>query len=82
MNNFAQLAVDISGKSLKVYNIDGAEFEEKYGHKCPIGVNGRNSDNALYREKLGWEVSQSLRSGMEKTYEWIATQVAATKGEE
>ena len=76
MNDFAQMAIDISGKNLTVYNIDGEEFESKYGHKCPIGVNGRNSDNALYREKLGWEVSQPLRTGMEKTYEWIAAQVA------
>ena len=79
MNNFAQMAVDISGKELTVYNIDGAEFEAKYGHKCPIGVNGRNSDNDLYREKLGWEVSQPLRTGMEKTYEWISAQVEAAK---
>ena len=51
------------------------DFEKKYGHKCPIGVNGRNSDNTLYREKIGWEVSQPLRAGMEDTYEWVKKQV-------
>ena len=74
INDFAQMAIDISGKDISIYNIDGDDFEAKYGHRCPIGVNGRNSDNTLYREKLGWAVSQSLREGMQKTYEWIAKQ--------
>ena len=59
----------------KWHNIDGEEFEEKYGHKCPIGVNGRNSDNTLFEEKVGWVVSQPLIEGMQKTYEWIKEQV-------
>lgn len=75
INNFAQMAIDISGKEVSLYNIDGEEFKKKYGHKCPVGVNGRNSDNALYKEKVGWVVSQPLRRGMEKTYRWIKKQV-------
>ena len=75
INDFARMAIDISGKNLELYNIDGQEFEEKYGHKCPIGVNGRNSDNSLYREKIGWEVSQPLHKGMKTTYNWILEQV-------
>ena len=75
INNFAQMAIDISGKDLLIHNIDGEEFKIKYGHKCPIGVNGRNSDNNLYKEKIGWAVSQPLREGMQKTYEWILEQV-------
>ena len=71
MNEFAQMAIDISGKSIGVDNIDGERFETKYGHKCPIGVQGRNSDNTLYKEKIGWAVSQPLIVGMEKTFEWI-----------
>jgi len=71
MNDFARMVIDISGKELSIYNIDGEEFEAKYGHKCPVGVNGRNSDNTLYREKLGWAVSQPLIDGMELTYDWI-----------
>jgi nucleoside-diphosphate-sugar epimerase len=69
------MAIQISGKDLELYNIDGEEFEAKYGHKCPIGVNGRNSDNTLYREKIGWEVSQPLYEGMKMTYNWILEQV-------
>ena len=69
------MAIDISGKDLKIHNIDGKEFEETYGHKCPIGVNGRNSDNTLYKEQLNWSVSEPLIDGMKKTYNWIKKQV-------
>lgn len=75
INDFAKMAIDISGKDVSIYNIDGEDFIKKYGHKCPVGVNGRNSDNTLYKEKIGWVVSQPLRVGMEKTYEWIKKQV-------
>jgi nucleoside-diphosphate-sugar epimerase len=75
INSFAQMAIDISKKNVIIHNIDGEEFESKYGHRCPIGVNGRNSDNTLYRDRIGWSVSRSLREGMEKTYEWIKGQV-------
>ena len=71
MNEFAQIAIDISGKNITIDNIDGEKFQSKYGHKCPIGVQGRNSDNTLYREKIGWSVSQPLKVGMVKTFEWI-----------
>ena len=81
INNFVRMAIDISGKEVSLYNIQGQEFEEKYGHRCPIGVNGRNSDNTLYREKMGWSVSQPLREGMEKTYKWICEQIEKQQGE-
>ena len=79
INDFANMAIDISGKDVILYNIEGEEFEKKYGHKCPIGVNGRNSDNALYEEKIGWKVSQPLINGMRKTYAWIFEQIGQTK---
>ena len=79
INDFANMSIDISGKDVILYNIDGEEFEKKYGHKCPIGVNGRNSDNALYEEKIGWKVSQPLIDGMKKTYAWIFEQIGKTK---
>jgi nucleoside-diphosphate-sugar epimerase len=74
MNDFAKMAIEVSGKKLDVYNIDGDDFYEKYGHQCPIGVNGRNSDNSLYLEKVGWKVSEPLIDGMRKTYDWINKQ--------
>ena len=80
INNFAQMAIDISGKDLSIYNIDGEEFVEKYGHKCPVGVNGRNSDNTLYSEKIGWVVSEPLRKGMERTFAWIKSEVEKDNG--
>ena len=48
MNDFAKMAIQVSNKALDIYNIDGEDFFNKYGHKCPIGVNGRNRDNSLY----------------------------------
>ena len=76
MNEFARMAINVSGKQLDIYNIDGDDFLNKYGHKCPIGVNGRNSDNSLYFEKVGWKVSQPLLDGMQKTFKWINEQVS------
>tara|TARA_R110002012_G_scaffold74074_5_gene188157 strand:+ start:462 stop:1466 length:1005 start_codon:yes stop_codon:yes gene_type:complete len=75
INNFAQMAIDISEKQVTLYNIDGKEFKDKYGHACPIGVNGRNSDNNLYKQKIGWAVSGPLVDGMTETYHWVEEQV-------
>ena len=75
INELAQIAIDASGKNLTIHNIDGEEFVSKYGFTCPLGVKGRNSHNALYREKVGWEVNQPLRDGMMSTYSWINEQV-------
>ena len=74
INDLAKMAIDISNKNVTIDNIDGQEFFDKYGHKCPLGVNGRNSDNKLYKEKLNWVVSRPLREGIEKTYAWIKQQ--------
>lgn len=76
INELAKMAIEISEKALTVSNIHGQEFYEKYGFSCPTGVRGRNSDNRLYREKVGWEVSQPLRVGMVETYNWIKQEVA------
>ena len=75
INQLAQMAIDISGKNISIKNIDGQEFIDKYGFKCPTGVRGRNSDNKLYKEKIGWEVSEPLLVGMEKTFSWIDEKV-------
>jgi nucleoside-diphosphate-sugar epimerase len=64
INELAQMIIDISGKSLVIKNIDG-----------PVGVSGRKSDNKLYKEKMGWVVSDSLRNGIEKTYKWIENSI-------
>jgi GDP-D-mannose 3',5'-epimerase len=75
INELAKICIDISGKDLRIKNLDGEEFINKYGFGCPLGVRGRNSDNRLFREKLGWEVNQPLRQGLEKTFDWINKQV-------
>ena len=75
INQLAQMAIDISDKNISIHNIDGQEFIDKYGFKCPLGVRGRRSDNKLYRTIIGWEVSEPLIIGMQKTYSWINEQV-------
>ena len=75
INELAKMAIDISGKNIKIENIYGDNFLKKYGHKCPLGVKGRNSDNKLYYEKIGWQVSEPLINGLQKTYEWINKKV-------
>jgi nucleoside-diphosphate-sugar epimerase len=71
INQLAQMVIDISGKDITIKNTFGDEFYQKYGFSCPTGVRGRNSDNKLYREQMGWEVSTPLIEGISKTYEWI-----------
>jgi len=79
INQLAQMAIDISGKNIRIKNIYGKEFFDKYGFKCPLGVRGRNSDNRLFKKELGWEVSKPLIEGMRETYEWIGQMVSHAK---
>jgi nucleoside-diphosphate-sugar epimerase len=80
INDFARMAIAISGKTLSIRNIYGEDFEKEYGFPCPVGVRGRNSDNELIRSKLGWDFQMSLRAGMEKTYAWISKQAEKRRG--
>ncbi len=75
INQLAEMAIKISGKNIVIHNLDGQDFIKKYGFACPTGVRGRNSDNKLFREKIGWTVSDPLLKGMEKTFSWIDEQV-------
>ena len=56
----------------------GIKLNRKYNLNAPRGVNGRNSDNTLILQKLGWEPSTKLVDGLRKTYDWIQAQVEAT----
>jgi len=51
--------------------IAGVRLRRRYKLDAPKGVRGRNSDNALIQEKLGWSPSIRLEEGMRRTYEWI-----------
>jgi GDP-D-mannose 3', 5'-epimerase len=68
INELAHLIMHIAGKSIGVRHIRG-----------PLGVRGRNSDNRLIREPLGWAPNRPLREGLEQTYEWISGQVAGSR---
>lgn len=65
INHFADMIIGLSGKKLSVKHIDG-----------PTGVRGRNSDNKLIEEKLGWKPSCALIDGLKVTYNWISQQIS------
>ena len=60
-----------------VEEIAGITLKRQYNVNAPKGVNGRNSDNTLIQERLGWAPQISLREGMEQTYRWIYDQMVA-----
>jgi nucleoside-diphosphate-sugar epimerase len=60
-----------------VEKIAGVELKRNYKLDAPKGVRGRNSDNTLIQQKLGWTPSIRLEDGMRKTYEWIYEQMTA-----
>ena len=64
INDLAKMIIEISRKNISINNISG-----------PMGVRGRNSDNKLYYKNIGWQPTQSLLEGIEKTYAWINEKV-------
>lgn len=64
INQLVDIVSEIAGKKIKKKHIEG-----------PTGVKGRNSDNKLIYEKLGWKPSSKLKDGLEKTYKWINDQL-------
>jgi nucleoside-diphosphate-sugar epimerase len=68
INQLADMIMDIAGKRVEKRHIPG-----------PLGVRGRNSDNRLIRERLGWAPSQPLSAGLESTYSWIERQTRSNK---
>ena len=68
INKLAETVMDITGKKVRIKHIPG-----------PLGVRGRNSDNQLIRDKLGWEPKYPLRDGLKKTYLWIEKQIEKGK---
>lgn len=63
INSMAHTIMEIAGKKLTINHVPG-----------PLGVRGRNSDNKIIREELGWAPSMRLRDGLAKTYTWIDEQ--------
>jgi nucleoside-diphosphate-sugar epimerase len=64
INELAEIIMGIAGKKVTLNHIPG-----------PEGVRGRNSDNKLIREKLGWAPNMPLKDGLEISYNWIEKQV-------
>ncbi len=68
IDELVRLVMDIAGKKLSIKHVSG-----------PIGVRGRNSDNTLYFQKMGWKPSEKLSRGLKKSYQWIERQVQNQK---
>lgn len=68
INRLAEIIMGIAGKQLTINHIDG-----------PLGVQGRNSDNELIEDRLGWKPRQPLAEGIAKTYSWIENQISVMK---
>jgi nucleoside-diphosphate-sugar epimerase len=65
INKLTFLIAKLAGKNLSIRNIDG-----------PVGVMGRNSDNKLIKEMLGWAPQDNLEQGLTNTYNWIKSSIA------
>ena len=57
--------------------IGGVKLKRVYNLAAPKGVRGRNSDNTLIRERLGWAPAIPLETGLEATYRWIYDQMTS-----
>ena len=69
--------VTVNGLVDIVEAIAGTKLKRRYNLDAPKGVRGRNSDNTLIMERLGWAPSIRLEDGLEKTYRWIFNQMTA-----
>ena len=69
INGLLDMIADIAGKTVKRRHVHG-----------PLGVRGRNSDNDLVKQALGWAPARPLREGLELTYDWIERQVRSSAG--
>jgi len=72
--------VTVNGLVDLIEGIEGMTLQRRYDLTAPQGVRGRNSDNALIQERLGWQPSTPLRAGLERTYAWIWAQLTGAQG--
>jgi nucleoside-diphosphate-sugar epimerase len=72
--------VSINGLIDIVQSIASIQVERDHDLTAPQGVRGRNSDNTLIQELMGWEPSISLKDGLTRTYEWVEQQLLAREG--
>jgi len=62
-----------------VERIAGVTLKRNYDLGAPKGVRGRNSDNTMIQDRLGWAPSTRLADGLERTYAWIYDQMVAAR---
>jgi nucleoside-diphosphate-sugar epimerase len=68
INNLVLLIANLVNKNVTINNVPG-----------PLGVMGRNSDNRLIKELIGWSPGEDLETGLLKTYQWINEQILLGK---
>jgi GDP-D-mannose 3',5'-epimerase len=69
--------VSINGLVSIVEEIAGIKLKRNYKLDAPLGVRGRNSDNALIESLFGWSPATQLKTGMTALYHWIDAQLKA-----
>lgn len=67
--------VSVNSLVTMIEDYAGVKLKRRYDLSAPQGVRGRNSDNTLIRQVLGWAPNLPLRSGIERTFDWISEQV-------
>ena len=72
INDLVEITSKVAGKAVSRRHVMDA----------PLGVRGRNSNNDVVREKLGWDYTMTLEEGIGKTYAWIEQQVEKQNNEQ
>ena len=65
IDQLLEIIAGLAGKKLRI----------QHDLTKPQGVRGRNSDNTMLRERLGWEPSTPLEDGLRTTYLWIESEL-------
>ena len=72
INELVEITAKVAGKAVS----------RRHNLKAPLGVRGRNSNNDIIREAIGWDYTMTLEEGISKTYAWINQQVEKQKNEQ
>ena len=72
INELVEIAAKVAGKAVS----------RRHNLKAPLGVRGRNSNNDVIRDAIGWDYTMTLEEGISKTYAWINQQVEKQNNEQ
>ena len=72
INELVEITAKVAGKAVS----------RRHKLDAPLGVRGRNSNNNVIRDAIGWDYTMTLEEGISKTYAWINQQVENQKNEQ